>query len=629
MLEAIRERGQGLFAKIILGLITIPFALWGVESYLQFGGEVVVAKVGDDKVTREEFIDALKERQDRIRQAMGVDAGDSPEVRQMVVDELIARKVLLGHAREEGLIATDEVLAAVIAQEPEFQEGGRFSQKKYELALRRLNLSPQAFEQRLRQDVVFQQMSAGVGGSLILPGSVVDRVIRIGEQKREVARFEMNAEELLAQVKVEPQAVRAYYDSHLQEFAIPEMARFEYVVLSGDVLAQKVEVSEEEIRKAYAENAARYGSAEERKAGHILIAVAEDAPAAEVAAAQKQAEQLLAQVQKQPDSFAALAKKSSQDPGSAPAGGDLGFFARGVMAKPFEEAVFAMKAGEIRGPVRSPFGFHVIRLAEVRAGKSKSLEEVREELLRELKKQKSARKFAESAEAFGNTVYEQGDSLQPAAKAFGLTVQQTGGWIQRAPVQGAPFNHEKLLKAAFSDDVLRQKRNSEAVEVAPNTLVSVRLIEHKPAANRPFDEVSAGLTQKLLRDKAIEELTRRGEAMLAELRQGKVLPAVKWSESVEISRQQPKGLDAQGLERVFKAGTGKLPAHAGGKTAKGFTLYRISRVSTPENIDAAARKTYGEQIRQAMQQEVMAAYLESLKRKTKTEIIRAQLEAKN
>jgi peptidyl-prolyl cis-trans isomerase D len=619
MLEIIRERAQGLIVKIILGLITIPFALWGVDSYIRGGDKVdIVAEVNGQNITRQEFSRTLKEQQERMRGAMGerFDPAmlDRPEVRQSVLDGLVQQHLLAMEANRVGINLPDTLLASIIAEIPEFQQDGKFSQARYESMLRAQGMTPAVFEHRLRQNLMIQQLFEGLSHGVAVPRASEEMVARLAEQQREISLAMLTPEQYMIQLKVDPADVKAYYDKHREEFLVPEQARLDYVVLSADELQQQMVVSDEEVKKYYDEHSAQYHEAEQRRASHILIAE------------RTQAEQILKEIKQNPARFEDLAKQHSKDPGSAAQGGDLGFFARGAMVKPFEDAAFGMKGGEISGLVQSDFGFHIIKLTAIRPGGARSFDEVRGEIAQELKKQKAVKKFAELAETFSNMVYEQPDSLNPVADALKLKIQSSP-WISKKGTDMALLKHPKLLQAVFSEDALKLKRNTEAVEVAPNTLVAARVAEYKAASYKPFEELHTELAKRLLRERGNVAAVKQGKDALASLQKGGAVADLKWGATILISRENASSMGKDALSQIFRADAGKLPAYTGIENPKGgYTLIKVSKVVEPDAIDPAKRKSYANQLRQAFAQEYSSAYLASLKQKADISIKKEKLE---
>jgi peptidyl-prolyl cis-trans isomerase D len=420
--------------------------------------------------------------------------------------------------------------------------------------------------------------------------------------------------------------VRAYYDANPDRFRVPEQVSVDYVVLNAEALMASEKVDPGEIKSYYESNLSRFGEPEQRRASHILIAVKSGSSAAEKAKARERAERILAQVRKAPGSFADLAKKNSDDTGSASQGGDVGYFSRGMMVRPFEEAAFRLKPNEISDLVESDFGFHIIKLTGVKPGKMKTLEQARAGIEDDLKKQRAGRRFAEAAENFSNMVYEQADSLKPAAEKFKLSIQHAEKLTRKA--SGAPLlDNPKLLAALFTDDAIKNHRNTEAIEVSPGTLVSARVTEFKPASQRPFDEVKDAIAEQLAREEAILQARRRGAESLEELGKG-AAPATGFGAAKLVSREDPKGLNAEALSRIFRADASKLPAYVGMESPDGYVIYRISRVIDVQPDETRERGMQSELARARGAQE-FRSFLAGLREDTKVDVNAAALESKS
>lgn len=619
MLEIIRERAQGVVAKIILGLITVPFALWGVDSYLKGGDKAdIVAKVDGQSISRQEFGRTLKEQQERMRSEMGERFDptmlDRPEVRQSVLDGLVQQRLLAKEAMRVGFALPDALLASIIAEIPEFQQDGKFSQARYESMIRAQEMTPAVFENRLRQNLVIQQLFEGLSHGVAVPRTAEELIARLAEQQREISQVMLTPEQYMIQLKVDPADVKAYYEKHREEFLVPEQARLDYVVLSADELHQQMTVSDDEAKKYFDEHSSQYNEPEQRKASHILIAD------------RAQAEQILKEIKQNPAKFEDLAKQHSKDPGSAAKGGDLGFFARGAMVKPFEDSAFGMKGGEISGLVQSDFGFHIIKLTAIRQGGARTFDAVRGEIAQDLKKQKALKKFAELAEAFSNTVYEQPDSLKPVAEALKLKVQSSP-WISKKGADTPLLRHPKLLQAVFSEDSLKLKRNTEAVEVAPNTLVAARVAEYKAASYKPFEDLHTELAKRLLYEQGNAMAVKQGKETLASLQKGSAVADLKWGAPILINRENASTMGKDALNQIFRADAGKLPAYTGIENPKGgYILIKVGKVVEAGAIDPAKKKSYANQLRQAFAQEYSSVYLASLKQKADISIMKEKLE---
>lgn len=598
--------------QIILALIILPFALWGVSSYDKSGNAAdVVATVNGTKISQKEFENALRQQQDRMRQQLGAnfDASmlENPQMKRAVLDNLVSQHLLVERAKSTGLTVPDEQVAQAIAGIEAFQVDGKFDKKRYEAVLANQNLSPLTFEASVHDDLLGQQMQDAYVQDGFAANSVVDKVIRLNEQQRMVSVSPISFQSFMPQAKVDDAAVKNYYEQNSNEFQAHEQAKVEYVKFSADDLLARVNVSDEDARKYYDEHLNEFGTPEERRAAHILIAVKGSAPQAEQDMDKAKAEQLLQQVRQDPAKFADLARKYSQDPGSAANGGDLGYFGRGAMVKPFDAAAFALKVGEISGLVKSDFGFHIIKLLAIKPSRVLPFDEARQGIVNKLRQQKADDMFAELAEKFSNTVYEQSDTLKPAAELVGAKVEQSG-WLVKGAAAGEPWT-AKMLQAIFNDEVVKNKRNTAAIEVVPNTLVAARILEYKPAALRPLNEVHEQIRQKLLSQQTQELAVKQGNSLLEKLQGGSNLK-LSWGTAQSVTRAKHGSLDMGLVRKIFQANADKFPQYIGTELAQsGYMLVRIDAVKEGDAIDDAKRARYAQQLRQLTGEEMFRAYL--------------------
>lgn len=628
MLEAVRNNKR--VAQFILALLIVPFAFFGLDSYFADGpGGGEVATVGSAKISVAEFEQALREQQDRLRQSMGgqIDRSllDSDMLRRSVVDNLVNQRLLAMHAADSRIVVTPQHLQKVIAEVPAFQADGRFSLERYEAAVRAQGMSPAMFEARLGRDLRVQQIALAVAESGFAAEASARRFLAAQLEERTISELKFAPEAFVGGVKLADGAARQYYDANPQRFEQPARLRAEYVVFDQDGVRRQVKVSDDEVRRFYDGNPARFGRPEERQVRHILIAAAADAPAEEVAKAGEKAAAILAQLRADPKRFAELAKAESQDPGSAASGGELGFFGRGAMVKPFEDAAFALTKGQISDVVRTDFGFHVIELLDVKPGQTRPFEEVREEIADELRGQAASRLFAERAEQFSNLVYEQADSLQAAADALQLEVHRTD-WIERGGKLGDIAN-EKLIAALFADESVTNRRNVEAVEVAPGKLVSARVVDFEAGKRLPFDEVRASIEQQLRNEEAAKLARARGEAVLAALAKGETA-AGEWSAPRAVQRGNAR-LPAAALDAIFGASSAKLPAHAGVVLPDGgYSIFRIEGVAQPQLTKGDPREqAVSEQYRRLVAERDFAAFLAALRERYEVKVNDAAVRA--
>jgi len=575
--------------KVLIGLIVIPFVFFGLEAYMRQGGRAGdVARVEGIPITQREFSEELRQQQDRLRamfgQSFDIAQLDTLEARGLLLDGLIAQRLVARQALRADLTVSDETLRQAIVSMPAFQSSGQFSKSAYETILRAQNppLSPAQFEARMRYEITLGQLARSITETAIPSRTVAARLTALNEEQREVALSLVPLQPFVSQVKLDETQIKAYYDSNPAEFLVPQRVRAEYLVLSAADLGRAEPVTEAEIKATYEARANEYRVDEQRRASHILIQVDPEAKDEVRQAARRKAEEILAEVKKIPARFDELAKTRSEDPGSAQKGGDLGIFGRGMMVKPFEDAVFSLKEGDTSGIVETEFGFHIIRVTGVQAGKVRPINDVRKELLLMLAQEKGRRRFAESAEVFTNLVFEQADSLKPAAEQLKLTPRTTG-WVTKSPSEAlGPLNHPKVLEALFSAETIKNKRNTDAIEVAPGTLVSARVIEHQESKQRSFAEAKAEIEQRLRRREAAALAAKEGEAKLEQLRKGGDA-GLKWTAPLRVTRRDAKDLTAELQREVMLADPLSLPAYTGGlRGADGYVLVRVAKVITPE-----------------------------------------------
>ena len=627
MLEAIRERTKGWVAKLILIGITIPFALFGIDSYFtNAGSNAEIASVDGEAISVQEYSNAMQTLRNRIQaedQKADLSSLDTIEVKRSVLDKLINEKLLALEAQKSKFMVGDNQLTSYITNLDEFKQDGKFSQEMYDQILSQNKLTSSRFESMMRHDLTVQQAKNGIAALSYIPKNLQNSLLSLENQSREVSVTDINAKDFLSQVTIKPEDVKAYFEKNKDKFRSPERVKVAFVLLAANMLIKDMTVSPDEIKQYYQENIQQFQGDEQRRASHILISFGVSATPQSKEEAKKKAESVLAEVNKDPSKFAELAKKYSQDPGSGANGGDLGLFGRGAMVKPFEEAVFSMKPGEVSKLVESEFGYHIIKLTEI-SGAAESFDSVKPKILAELLYQKALAKYASEAESFNNMVYEQSTSLEPAAKAFNSGVQKTD-WMSREEAAKF-FKSEKMMQAVFSDDVIKDKRNTEAIETAPNSLISARVIDYQAAAPRKFEEVSAGIEEALRLEAATKLAVQKGNAELQNLKAGKQV-VLDWTTPVKVNRKNAQGLTEITMSQVFKIDTKTLPAYLGVENKlKGFHLIKVSAVDNGiEALEQSDKELAQAELKKAVEAEYVAAYIKSLRIKnnvtTKEELL--------
>lgn len=620
MSELIFKTARSKIVQVVLySVLVVSFAFVGIEAYVRNpSGLDTVAEVGRERVTSAEYDEAVRNQQDRLRQMLGPNYDpkifDSKEARQQILDDVVNRKLLMVAADKAGARVSDVALAEQIAKEQAFQENGVFSADKYRSLLKSINRSQKSFEESTRKDMERTLFADALTRTGIASGVSAELYAKAMDQSREVSVVTLQADAYAAQVKITDEQAKTYYEQKKSDFTIPEQVRAEYVELSLDALSGAETVTEAEVKTAYDSNYAQ--------------------KFAEKQAARKKADEVLAKLRKEPKKFADLAKEYSQDPGSATNGGSLGYFGKGAMVKPFEETVFGkLKMDQISDIVETDFGYHIIQLTGIKPPKDgaaeqrearhilisapkegKSFEAAKAEIERNLRRERAGKKFAEAASRFGDRVFEQSSSLKPVADEFKLAIRQTP--FMAKGMGFPPFNNPKLSQALFSDEVLRNKRNTEVVEIAPNVLIAARVAESKPAEVRPFDTVKPDILRRLQREEATKLAAADGEKKLAELKEGKDA-GLNWPAPLAVSRQKNGSLSPAIIDQVLKANVAKLPAHVGVKDGLGgYSLIRISKVIDAPAPDAAALTALRQRTEQAILQEELNALLAQTKAAT-------------
>lgn len=615
--------------QFLLFLLIFPsFVLFGLEGYtrLQEKG-AAVATVGGVDVLQGEWDAAHRNEVERVRASnpqVDVKQLDTPEARYAVLERLVQQKVFALAAEKSRLMTLDGKLARALQEDPMIASlrtsDGKLDVERYRQLVGAQGMTPEMFESRVRNDLSSRQVLAGLNGSGLAMSSMADAWVQTFLAQRDASLLRFRSDDYVARVKPTDAELLAYYQANVSAFQVPEQMDVEYVLLDTEALKKMVVLKEDDLRTYYTQNQVRLAGQEQRRASHILLTVPANASEAERVRTREKAQELLAQLKKSPDSFADLARKHSQDPGSAERGGDLDFFARGAMVKPFDEAVFAMEKGQISDVVESEFGYHLIRLMDIKRPKSKSFEELRPEMELDLRKQQAQRLFAEKAELFTNTVYEQSDSLKPVADKLGLEIRRVKS-LQRSMVdKGNPVAHPKVLEALFAPDAIERKRNTEAVEIGANQLVSARVVRYAPATAQPFEDVANKVRMRLVSVKASEMARAEGLAKLDALQ--KTPPAESFKDKVLVSRMESAKLGMPLVDVVLRADVSKLPVLVGVDLgAEGYAIARIEKVRAVDLSKEAAAAPLRQQYVQAMMTMETQAYYEWLKKELKVNIL--------
>lgn len=628
MFDSIRNHSKILMG--LLFLLVIPsFVLFGMDSYSRFSDQgAPVAKVAGNKITQGEWDAAHQREVERIRASVpNLDPKllDSAEARYATLERMVNERVISAAADKQLLVTSDQRLARYLQQDPSIAglrgADGKLDMERYRQLAASQGMTPEMLEAKVRQDLSAQQVLGGLQQSVLASQSQTDAALNAYLQRREIQIQKWVPADFAAKVQVTDADLEKFYQAQSERFRSVESADIEYLVLDTASLQKSISLPEQDLKTYYEQNVQRLSGKEERRASHILINAAKDAPAADRAKARAKADELLASVRKAPKSFADVARKHSQDTGSATQGGDLDFFAKGAMVKAFEDAAFALKKGDISDVVESEFGFHIIQLTDIKAPKAPSFESMRPQLEADLRKQQAQRQFAEQAETFTNSVYEQADSFKPTADRLKLSVQKAQG-LTRTPAAGAQgvLANAKLLQTLFAEESVSKRRNTPAVEVAPNTLVSARIVAYRPAAVRPFAEVKDEVRRQYVVEKSADLAKAEGQAKLASWKDQAAQAQV--GAAVTVSRDQTQGQPQAVVDAVLRADPARLPALVGVDLGtQGFVLARVNKLvardaSSPQQV-AQSRQ----QMTQLWGQAETQAYLTHLKQQLKAEIL--------
>ena len=618
--------------KIVMGLLFLlivpSFVLFGLDGYTRSKDKAaVVAKVDGQEITQTEWDRAHIREVERLKASMpSLDPKllDSPEAKYATLEKLVRDRVLTAAANKSKLSTSDQRLARDLQENSDIaslrRADGTLDMERYRQMLGVQGLSPEMFEANVRAELSSRQVLVGIAGSGFSANTAADTALNAYFEKREIQVAGFTTAAYAAKLNPTDAELEQFYKANESLFQAPEQANIEYVLLDVETIKKGLAISDAELKEYFDQNAARLSGTEERRASHILIASPKSAPEAERQKAKAKATELLALVKKSPDSFADVAKKNSQDPGSAPSGGDLDFFARNAMVKPFSDAAFAMKKGDISDVVESEFGYHIIKLTDIKAPKQRSFEDMKPDLTADVKKQQAQKKFSETAEAFTNGVYEQADSLKPVSDRLKLEIKTANG-ITRTPQPGATgaLANLKFLNAIFSPDAIDKKRNTEAVEVASNQLISGRITQYTPARTRPLLEVKELVRQRWLAVRGADEARKDGIAKLAAW---KAEPATATlPDTLVVSRDQTQKLPPKVVEAALRTDAAVLPVFAGVDLGtQGYAIVKVIKVLPRDPALEASAKQERLQYAQWWTSAESLAFYNVLKERFKTEM---------
>lgn len=628
MFDIVRKHTKVMM--MVMFLLIIPsFVLFGIDGYTNMGQKgVAVARVDGQEIFQEEWDDAHKQEVDRLRASQpGLDAKllDSPEARYATLERLLRERVLTIASEKSRLLTSDARLARFLQEDPTIaslrKPDGKLDMDRYRQLAATQGLTPEGFENSVRRDISRQQVEAGIRASGFATPAVADVALNAFFERREVQIVNFAPADYASKVSPTDAELAAFYQSNPVLFQAPEQAQVEFVVLDMESVKKGISISDADLKSYYEQNAARLSGNEERRASHILINAPKSAPVADRQKAKAQADELLKSVRAAPDSFADIAKKNSQDAGSASKGGDLDFFPRGAMVKPFEDAAFGMKKGDISDVVESDFGYHIIRLMDIKTPKQRSFEELRPSIENDLKTQQAQRKYAEVAEVFTNMVYEQSDSLKPVADKLGLEIK-VADKLSRLPASGRTgvLASDKFLATLFSPDSIEKKRNTEAVETAVSQLAAGRVVAYSPARTLPLADVGQLVRERVVATRSVSLAMKDGSDKLALWK--KEPDKASLPTALVVSRDQAQNVPAVIVSAALRVDAATLPAWLGiDLGTKGYSVIRVNKVIPRLEAEQPSARQDREQYAQWWTAAEAQAYYLALRERFKVEVM--------
>ena len=615
MLEQIRNRTQTTFAKVILAIIIIPFALFGIDSYLSsVGSNIYIASVNDESITSSEM---EKTRSQFIAQIKSQDESTDPKVfesiefKKAVLDKLIITKLIDQEIKNSGFYISDSQVGIYISGMPEFQRNGKFSQEQYDEVLKVNNLTPKKFDDRIKSDLGTQQVKDSLRKLFYVPKNKIQNLVDLAYQKRDVSIFELKQADFKDKIDLSNPALKKVYEESKSSFMRPDQVKIKFIIYSAAGIVPTVKVADKEVNDYFTNNINRYQADQQRRAKHILFTVGADLASDEIKKIATNAQNVLNEIKKNPKTFKKNAEKYSQDAESAKNGGDLGFFSRGDMTKKFEDTVFSMSRNQISELIKTEFGFHIIMLTDIKGDEVK-FETVKNQIKGELIFNKAVAEYGENADNFGNIVYEQSENLQEAANKFSLKIEDSE-WLSFEDAKKF-FNNEAFAQAIFDEDAINGKRNIAAIEASPNNLVAARVVDFRPSASKSFEEVKSTITDFLVEAESQRLLISAGTQLIEDV---KLKPKmIDWIDQLNVDRIDRKGLSDPLINAIFKMDDNQLPSYTGLYDSRGeYIIVKLNKVATDKVDDKDSIDTFYNEYLAMIQEEVDSAFILDLKAK--------------
>ena len=617
MLEQIRNRTQTTFAKVILVIIIIPFALFGIDSYLSSVGNVIhIASVNEELITAKSLQEA--ENQFKARQDESTDPKmfESVEFKKAVLDQLITTKLINQEIKNSGFYISNSQVGTYIAGMREFQKNGKFSQDQYDEILKINNLSPKKFDDKIKSDLGTQQVKDSLRKLSFVPKDKIQDLVNLAYQKRGVSIYELKQDDFKDKIDLSDSALKKVYEESKSSFMRPDQVKIKFIIYSVAGIVPNIKVANKEVKDYFTNNINRYQTDQQRRAKHILFTVRADLTDSQVKEIANKAQNVLNEIKKNPKSFKKNAKEYSQDTESSKNGGDLGFFSRGDMTKVFEDTVFSMSKNQISELIKTEFGFHIVMLTDIK-GEEVKFESVKNQIKGELIFNKALGEFGSNAEDFSNTVYEQSESLQQAATKFSLKIEDSE-WLSFESAKKF-FNNEAFAQAIFDKYAIDEKKNIAAIEASPNNLVAARVVDFRPSTAKSFEEVKVSIKEFLIEAESQKLLLAAGAKLIKDVKSNERV--VDWIDQLEVDRIDRKGLSDPIINAIFKMDDRKLPEYTGLYDSRGeFIVIQLNKVTTETVEDKDSIDTYYNEYISMIQEEIDFSFISDLKAKADIDI---------
>ena len=613
MLEQIRSRTQTTFAKVILVIIIIPFALFGIDSYLSsVGNDVYIANVNGEPITSNEL---QKTQSQFIAQIKSQDESTDPgvfesiEFKKAVLEKLISNKLVSQAVKNSGFYISDKQVGTYIAGMPEFQSNGKFSQEQYDEVLKINNLTPKKFDISIKKDLASQQLKGSLERLVYTPKNKIQYLVDLTYQKRDVSIYELKQDNFKKKIDLSDTALNKVYEESKSSFIRPDQVKINFVIHSVAGIVPNIKISDEEVKNYFTNNLNRYQADQQRRAKHILFTLNPEMSSEEINKIKDKALNVLNDIKKNPKMFKDAATKYSQDTESAKNGGDLGFFSRGDMTKVFEDVVYSMSKNEVSDLVQTEFGYHIIMLTDIK-GKKADFKTVKNQIKGELIFNAALAEYGSSAEDFSNIVYERSESLQEVAKKFELKIEESE-WLSFEDAKKF-FNNEAFAQAIFDKNAIDEKKNIPAIEASPNNLVAARVVDFRPSTAKPFEEVKDKIKEFLIESESQRLLITAGTKLIEDVKLKK--KKVDWIDQLVIDRVDRKGLSDPLINAIFKMDDRELPAYTGLYDSRGeYIIVQLNDVVTEKVDDKDSFDTYYDEYIAVITEEIDLAFMTDLR----------------